>query len=211
VAQTSAIDYNGLPGTLPAPDREGLLRRLADVLPELWCDAYRQMTPTPTHILQFADHGFEYLFDFSSELVSAGTVPEEKAVEDRVVAVFGRSNPGPEKRDASRMRGFLGASAEVFGENVDKGHFMGHALGGGLDVNLFPQRREINRGWSKRGKVFRAMECYCAEHPGTFCFSRPLYDDRSWWPCTIEYGLLTEEGTWWVERFENSREAVNRM
>ena len=205
MARTSVIDYDRLLGALSAPDREGLLRLLADALPGLWCDAYRHLTPTPTNILQFTDHGFEFLFDFSSELVSAGIVPEEEAVEDRVVAVFGRSNPGPGKRDASRMKGFLGASSAVFGDKVDKGHFMGHALGGGLDVNLFPQRREINRGWSKRGKVFRAMERYCAEHPGTFCFSRPLYDDRSWWPCRIEYGLLTGEGAWWVEQFENSR------
>jgi len=47
----------------------------------------------------------------------------------------------------------------------------------------------------RRGKVFRAMERHCSENPGTFCFSRPIYCDRSWHPCMIEYGLLTKEGT----------------
>ena len=161
------------------------------------------MTPTQTNILQFNDSGFEYLFDFSSELVSNSSVPEEQSVEDRVVAVFGRSQPGYRKRDKKRMKGFLGPSSKVFGDNYDKGHFIGHAIGGSLDVNLFPQRRDINQGLSASGKVFQAMEKYCYENPGTFCFHRPIYCDLSWHPCIIEFGLLTEEKNFWIEKFEN--------
>ena len=53
----------------------------------------------------------------------------------------------------SRMRGFPDVSASVrraLGTRAffaDKGHFLGHASGGVLDINLFPQRRELNRGW----------------------------------------------------------------
>jgi len=161
------------------------------------------MTHTATNILQFKDNSFEFLFDFSSELVTKGVVPRDQAVEDRVVAVFGRSRPSSRKRDASRMKGFLGPSSKVFANNYDKGHFIGHALGGGPDVNLFPQRKDINRGWSTRGRVFRAMERYCSKNSGTFFFLRPIYCDRSWRPCLIEYGLLTKAGDFWVEKFEN--------
>jgi hypothetical protein len=57
----------------------------------------------------------------------------------------------------------------------------------GLDVNLFPQRREVNRGWSDEGKLFRKMERYAAEHPGTFCFARPICRDLSRRPIIPKY------------------------
>lgn len=194
------IDYNGILSELSSTETETIIQFLCDVLPDEWCEKYREMTPTETNILQFNDNGFEFLFDFSSELVSQGVVTSDQAVEDRVVAVFGKSIQTSIKRDASRIRGFLGGPIKT--ESTDKGHFIGHALGGGLDVNLFPQRKDINRGWSKRGKIFRAMERYCSKNPGTFCFSRPIYCDGSWRPCMIEYGVLTNTGIW-VEIFEN--------
>ena len=52
-------------------------------------------------------HSFEYLFDFSSELVRKAQVSAEVAVDDRVVAVWGKSQSDVGKRDASRIRGFL--------------------------------------------------------------------------------------------------------
>ena len=180
-----------------------IIEILSEKLPNLWSEKYMEMTPTTTNILQFNDGGFEYLFDFSSELIAKGIVPNDQVVEDRLVVVFGRSRPRYIKRDKNRMRGFLGPSSEVFGDYYDKGHFIGHVIGGNLDVNLFPQRRDINQGLSTRGKVFRAMEKYCFENPGTFCFHRPIYCDHSWHPCIIEFGLLTKEKSFWIERFEN--------
>jgi hypothetical protein len=162
-----------------------------------------KMTSSTTNILQFNDSGFDYLFDFSSELIAKGIVLDDQAVEDRLVVVFGRSRPRHIERNRNRMRGFLGPSSEVFGIKYDKGHFIGHAIGGNLEVNLFPQRRDINQGLSIRGKVFRKMEKYCFENPGTFCFHRPIYCDRSWRPCMIEFGLLTRQKSFWIERFEN--------
>lgn len=197
------IDYNGILSELASNETETIIQFLCDVLPYEWCEKYREMTPTATNILQFNNKGFEFLFDFSSELVSKGFVTSDQAVEDRVVAVFGRSVQTCIKRDASRIRGFLGGSMHDLKKgSTDKGHFIGHALGGGLYINLFPQRKDINRGWSKRGKVFRAMERHCSKNPGTFCFSRPIYGDCSWRPCMIEYGLLTKTGIW-VEIFDN--------
>ena len=43
----------------------------------------------------------------------------------------------------------------------DKGHFIAHAIGGGLDMNIFSQARDLNRGISEQGKVYRLMERYC--------------------------------------------------
>jgi hypothetical protein len=203
------IDYEQLCSELKTSVLEEMIPFLRDTLPDLWCDQYEQMTPTAANILEFDADGFAYLFDFSTELVRDGLVPEDQAVDDRVVAVFGASQQSSGKRDVSRMRGFLGPSSKIFGRfshgayKYDKGHFIAHASGGCLDANLFPQRRDINRGWSKRGKIYRMMERYCAEHPETFCFSRPIYCERHWCPCMLEYGVLTTAGTLWVERFEN--------
>jgi len=75
--------------------------------------------------------------------------------------------------------------------------------GGSLDVNIFPQKRELNRGWSEEGKLFRRMERHAGERPGTFCFARPIYHDMTCCPTVLECGVLKEDGTLWVERFEN--------
>ena len=84
------IDYNRILSELSSTETETIIQFLCDVLPYEWCEKYREMTSTATNILQFNDNGFEFLFDFSSELVSQGDVTADKAVEDRVVAVFGR-------------------------------------------------------------------------------------------------------------------------
>ena len=197
------IDYEIVLSELSDKDMENAVEFLFKRLPDLWCEKYLEMTPTSANILQFNEGGFEYLFDLSSELTANGIIPEDQAVEDRLVVACGRSRPRCIKRDRNRMRGFLGSSTEAFGDGYDKGHFIAHCIGGNLDVNLFPQRREINQGLSDRGKVFREMEEYCLENPGTFCFHRPIYCDRSWRPCQTEFGLLTAEKTFWIERFEN--------
>lgn len=197
------IDYENILSELSSFDIKQIIENLFEKLPYECSRRYRQMTPTTTNILQFNDSGFEYLFDFSSDLIARGIISEDQAVEDRVIAVFGRSHPRHIKRDTKRMKGFLGPSSKVFGKNYDKGHFIGHAIGGSLDENLFPQRRDINQGLSERGREFRKMEKYCLENSGTFCFNCPIYYDRSWHPSVIEFGLLTKEKSFWIEKFKN--------
>ena len=197
-------DYENIFSDLSRIDIKEKYKFLEAVLPEKWIEWYQETNPTVTNILQFNDYGFEFLYDCSSELVNKGILSLDESIEDRVVVVYGKSQASSRKRDSSRIRGFLGKSMnEKWNDDTDKGHFIGHALGGGLDVNLFPQSKEINRGLSKRGKVFRAMERYCYKNPGTFCFSRPIYGDYSWRPFMLEYGLLNKAGDLWVERFEN--------
>lgn len=158
-----------------------------------WCDAYIVQFPRGS-ISEVSLDCAVYLFDDHFERV---TLAYALSVEQLMV------------RDANRMRGFpdAGVSADrSLRENifpVDRGHFLGHASGGILDINVFPQRRDLNRGWSSDGKRFRKMERFVAEHPGTFFYHRPCYDDETWIPRSLDYGVLIEDTKWWVATFRN--------
>lgn len=177
-------------------------------LPQLWCDAYRRMTDAQMELVQVSDEGYQFIFDVRAE---------------RVVVAFGTARYNPARRDADRMKDFLGSvtsnrnlqrirdaapSAEVAGQRqdmaqltwrerffrtyghlYDRGHFMSHRQGGGLDINLFPQRADINQGRGPLGVAYRSMEKECVAHPGVFCFSRPIYEDDTWVPVKLDYGL----------------------
>ena len=128
---------------------------------------------------------------------------------ERVVVAYGVSTVPEAPRDTNRLRRFPDVSIGVgraMGEDAfaaDRGHFLSHAAGGELDINLFPQRRELNRGWSSQGKVFRQMERSAANHPGTFHFHRAQYDDDTWIPSSLKYGVLQNDLEWWIEDFVN--------
>jgi hypothetical protein len=193
-----AIDYERGLATLGGADYETLVAVMREELPHAWLSCYEQMCVGPVNVLVVPAEGFEYLFDYSGDLIARGLLPASPGREDRVVAAFGRSVRGSKARPASRIAGFPGSD-----ERGDRGHFLAHAAGGGVDINLFHQELRLNRGRSSQGKVYRRMERYCAEHPGTFCFSRPVYTDEGARPAEIEFGVLREEGTLWVEVFDN--------
>ncbi len=199
----TSIDYQDVAYGLPKGDYTLMAASLREDLPELWRRAYRKMAQTPTNLLRVSDGNFEILFDHASVLVARGVLPEERAPEDRVVAAFGRSTPGCARRDTRRVVGLLGSAAELLGSRPDKGHYAGCVLGGDLDICLYPQVRDLAHEWSGEGRAFRAMTRYCDEHPGTFCFARPIYDSRTWWPSEVEHGLLRADGTLWVQRVGN--------
>ena len=158
-----------------------------------WCDEYRDEFG-PSSILEVNLRIAIYVFDQSLE---------------RVLLAYGLSGPQLDARDKNRMRRFPDVNVGVkaaMGEDAfvaDRGHFLGHAAGGVLDINLFPQRRELNRGWSSEGKLFRRMEEYAATHLGTFVYHRATYNDDTWIPETLEYGLLVDNKDWWIGRFRN--------
>ena len=161
-----------------------------------WCDAYCVRYPN-AELTETLLPPAAFVFDNTFE---------------RVCFAYAISVPQLMKRDAARMRGFPNLNVSVqkaLGESAfaaDRGHFLGHASGGELDINLFPHRRELNRGWSAEGKRFRQMEAFVANHYGTFFYHGALYDDESWIPAQLEYGVLREDGIWWVERFHNKTE-----
>lgn len=128
---------------------------------------------------------------------------------ERVILAYAVSVMQLMQRDKSRMQGYPDINATIAGTLprrsfvADKGHFLGHACGGELDINLFPHRRELNQGWSSEGKRFRAMESYVADHLGTFFYHHPIYNDRTDIPDQLEYGVLVDDSEWWVETFQN--------
>ena len=196
---TRPIDYQSLVPRA-SNDYAKAAACLAAELPVLWLDAYAAGCEHEPNVLQVDIDGFEHLFDFTSD----PSRPEAlDAPEDRLVGVFGLSHPPDDHRDASRIRGFVGGRLHTVNGPADKGHFIAHSAGGGLDINLFPQRPELNRGHSADGRIFRRMERFAAYNPGTFVFARPIYTTQSWTPCELEYGLLMPELAIWVERFTN--------
>ncbi len=186
------IDYERGLATLRDATYDAIVATLIAELPAVWRDRYEQMCRGPVDILLVDAGGFTYLFDYASGL----TPPAAR--EDRVVAAFGRSQATDAERPASRLAGFPGSDARG-----DRGHFMAHASGGGVDINLFHQSAAFNRGWSAQGREYRTMERYCAQHPGTFCFARPIYTDDTARPAELEFGVLKADRTLWVRMFEN--------
>lgn len=145
-----------------------------------WVRAYRRSVRHTSRICVIRMTGFEYIFDDASPASQKESSAEADLICERVVAVYGCSQPSAGRaRPASRIRGFPrgAASAPEIVESIrhDRGHMMAHACGGGEDINLFPQLTDVNRGWSREGKTYREMERCLASNPGTFCFSRPIY------------------------------------
>lgn len=160
-----------------------------------WCDEYRTQSPSHRLIEIFMDTAI-FVFDQHDE-------------RERVVLAYGVSSPPTDLRDAGRMRRFpdvnvgvrasLGRDASPF----DRGHLLSHASGGELDINLFPHERALNRGWSVQGKQFRRLESLAADVPGTFHYHRPIYEDRTWIPSELDYGVLCQDTSWMAARFAN--------
>jgi hypothetical protein len=202
----TSLDYRSLIRSARGNFGDQLTAFLIRELPYLWRDAYEQMGTRRTSIVRIQDSSFEYIYDNYSYLESTGAVAYDPIIEDRLIAAFGRSCQRTKARDDYRLRGWVGPTESTYGSRYDKGHFIAHSIGGAVDrseMNVFVQRRDLNRGWSEEGKLYRAMEKYCVSHPGTFCFTHPLYEDQTSKPFSLEFGLLKDTGELWVERFDN--------
>jgi hypothetical protein len=205
--RTGILDYQGFLEPYQNCPEDQLLVHLQEKLPYFFRDAYVEMTCRQTDIVRVRYNAFEYLYDHYPELQpNQATLPDSK-IEPRLVAVLGCSSPQKTKRDDYRLKGWVGATEKFFGPQWDKGHFIAHSIGGAVDgteINVFIQKRSLNRGWSDEGRRFREMERYCATNPGTFCFSRPLYLDQTAKPAFVEFGVLKKPKHLWVETFDNS-------
>ena len=164
----------------------------------LWCDTYIRMPGSTNSITIVNQDPYTYLFD-----EGAG----------RVVAMYGVSEKTTAEYSRNRMRGFMRDMKDEFGNKITKGvrfsgrshmgHLASHAQGGLTDINLFPQRRDVNLAISDDGKAYTAMETYCRMHEGTFCFSRLFYNNDEWVPASFEYGILAH-GQFRVKQFSNA-------
>jgi len=196
------INYDRVLASAPNQDAAELRGFLAEELPYIWLDAYIAMLPHRQNVHRINVQGFEYLWDFSTELVNEGTVKASEAVDDRLIAAHGISKANPAARGDSRLRGRSLGAVDVVPKServpYDRGHAIGHVLGGVLDLNIIPQMRTVNRGGA-----WRHMERYCQLHPGTYFFCRPLYAGLSSHPAEIEFGVLRTDGSLWLNTFKN--------
>jgi len=200
------IDYNALLQVAPRSGYEDTAAFLQEDVLHLCHDRYCAAASRPLQIVCVPYGTFTYVFDAFETLEGRGE-QYGSYEESRLVVACGRSAPQSSRRDDYRLRGRVGPTNEAFGRRWDKAHYIGHALGGKVDqleVNVFMQLRAVNRGWSKEGKRFRALERYAAEHSGTLCFARPIYADGTSHPAFLEFGILQTDGTLCVERFPNT-------
>jgi len=173
---------------------------LRAILPDVFLAAYLDMTPRQTNVIVMTSGTFDYVYDNYAELVSTGVVEPDDITESRLVCAVGISRRNTARRDDGRLRGWVGPTGATFGTGWDKGHFIAHTIGGavdGLEMNVFLQRRSVNRGG------YRRLERYCAANPGVLCFSRPIYSDRSAVPSEVEFGVLRPDGMFDLEIFAN--------
>jgi hypothetical protein len=171
---------------------------IRDALADRWVASYEAISGWQTEILEISQGELTFLFDAGPTLIEA----RHGEGDDRVVAVWGRSTLPDRRRDRARLAGFLPNPLLWSARNQDRGHFVAHAAGGGLDLNLFPQNAGLNRGRTEQGRRWRTVERYAANHPGTPLFVRPLYDSESWVPVALDQAILTSQGLQ-VERFAN--------
>jgi len=155
IPESYAMDYKALLSVARAESATNLALFLRTQLPFKWRDLYVAAVARPTNIVRFQSRSFEYFYDLYSELEITGEVPYDQTIENRVVAVLGTSARADEPRDGRRMRDWIEATEEFMGSNRDKGHFIAHCIGGRLGVNVFWQDRDLNRGWSPEGKIYR--------------------------------------------------------
>jgi len=195
---------------------------VAGFLSDRWCYQYHDMPAGDGEIVQMHLDGYEFLFDLMQDRVVAAYgvswYNPAKRDAERMGGFLGRvtsqsgldrlaaraSTPAEaQARQKAAGKSFRERFFEEFGTAYDRGHFISLRQGGVYDVNLFPQRADINQGKSERGKVYRAMETKCVTEGGIFCFSRPIYDDETWVPCRLEYGLARDPSDYWIEVFPN--------
>ncbi len=199
-------DYLEILSSVDSLDTEQVINHLIYKFPFLWEKVYKKHSNRITDICRIKKGTFEYIFDDYATLEKKGIVPINSSIESRVIAAFGISNPQKKYRDDYRLRNWIGRTNLLFGNSWDKGHLIAHSIGGSVDgaeLNVFQQRRDLNRGWSNDGKQFRKMENYCLKHEGTFCFNRPIYLDQTSKPAFIEFGLLKSSRELWVDIFDN--------
>ena len=199
-----AIDYQAL--IKDAKTIQEKRNCLGNGVTELATDIYERLIQRPTLVDEIQYNSFWYGFDNYSWLELKGKAPLSEEIEDRVVFVVGSSAPQAaesKKKTSSWLRGLIGKTGLRFGPQYDKGHFMARRNGGGSQLNIFPQRRDVNRPRSDQGKLFLKMETYCHQHPKTLCFCRPIYLQESLRPDAYDFGLLKEDGELWVAQFDN--------
>jgi hypothetical protein len=168
----SDVDYSAAANQARAEDGSIDADAFIEALSGAWEADYREATGGAADLTRSEDHGFTFVFDHSKA---------------RVVAGWGVSRKPEGARDDYHQQ----RAPKPVLPTDEKFHLFGHALGGGLDINMIPGARVVNRG---EGSGFAKLERYAIQNPGTYCFVRLVYDDDSQRPSEIESGLMKPEG-----------------
>lgn len=192
------MDYNQLISKHTITTSQDLFEIFWNEICHEWSREYQAKFPHYGEITLSHYHAFAFTIDHE---VSAG--PETP--ETRVIGFFGISNNDIDTKNRRRIRDYWSMKdlSELIGKPYDRGHYMAHGFGGPIDVNIFPQRRDVNRPWSPEGKRYSAMERYVRNNPGTFVFSRPIYKDLTICPHELEYGYFEKDFKMVTEIFPN--------
>jgi hypothetical protein len=183
---------------LEVSDERRETNRAATSAPDVrsWEADYRQQTGGEREIVHVdTAGGLTYSYD-------ATPAPSQTDPDNRVLAVWGKSGAALGPRDAVRMRGFPSPNGKG-AKPLDRGHLAGRLFGGGEDMNLIPQDRDLNQGVSEDGKRWQSLERDLALHPGTPFYVRAIYDNNSDFPAQLEFGIQRSDGGWTQETFEN--------
>lgn len=146
---------------------------------------YRERWPA-AELVEFVDGaGFAYVYDLAG-------ASDPALHEPRVVVGWGSARPPSGPRDASRIRGF--PLPRRLRADHDRGHLFSHAVGGGEDANLVAQLRAVNRGWSRVGRQWRAIERLTQRRPDAVLVASLDYDDMTAVPAMLHATLIAHEG-----------------
>lgn len=203
------VDYEELI-TLYQPNKDDeYVEFIKKILPELeyiWCELYSKMSgePIDEYMLSFEKNGFTTIFDNPTWRKGDGNHHlSEDFTEDRTIGCYGFSSKQLRNRKINDYYMKYDESRTWSDRDTDRGHYIAHAIGGDINANIFPQRRDINRGLSPQGLVYKKIEKHLRDHEGIFCFTRPIYFDFSIRPHFIEFGYITPELHVVVEYFDN--------
>jgi hypothetical protein len=183
------------------------VRQLDDISND-WLAAYRLQSGRITDMRENPSGTIRFIFDCAGSDHCDGRGPQPPGVVPRTVVASGFSAPTERSRDKedNRLKGWMGTTGRTLGKDWDKGHFVAHSVGGGVEGvedNVFQHRCDLNRGWSEEGKVFRKMESCCVANPGTPFWHRPIYLRETDIPAFLEFGLVQTDGSVWAEIFDN--------
>lgn len=174
----------------------GLAERRGIVGRPIWADLSRLVLGEyakgcPDAEIVELDHGTgTYLFD------NAGGSRAERTV----LVGSGPVRPSV-PRDTTYQAGYPLPDAQG-GRPVDRGHFLAYSAGGLFGPNMFVQDRALNRGWSRQGRLYRALETRAVTAPEAQLFVRPHYVDDSDVPALLDLGVIDQRGTE-IHRFRN--------
>jgi hypothetical protein len=137
------IDYTRLCRSAKAATNPTLITYLRKHLRVKWQQVYTAAASHTPNIVHVEYGTFDYICDSYSGMEALGEVAIDQTVRDRVIGVLGISLPMRRRRRSSLPDGWVEHPEEADSSGRDKGHFIAHAIGGGLDMNVFSQARDL--------------------------------------------------------------------